>query len=65
MGYSHNFKKMIWTPDIPVGKSKFHCERCDSTVLYSDRLTEYEVNHLIAKAKKGAFPCVPEEEKIN
>lgn len=65
MGFKHNFRRMIWTPDTPKGKDKFHCEKCDSTVLYDSRLTEYEVNHLIAKAKAGAFPCIGEDEPIN
>ena len=57
----HNFKRLIWTPDLQPDKDKFHCKKCDSMVIYPKHLSEYEVNHLIAKAKKGSFPCIDVE----
>ncbi|MCG3176838.1 MAG: hypothetical protein MOGMAGMI_01802 [Candidatus Omnitrophica bacterium] len=55
---SHYFKRMIWTPPTPVGKDRFHCDKCDSTVQFDSRLSEHEVNRIIAHDIKRKFPCV-------
>lgn len=60
--FQHNFRRIYrFQNDVPAlrkpkkGSAKWWCDQCDTLVIYSDRLTDTDVNRAMSNSK---LPCV-------